>query len=105
MGKGTITAWEERPTSDGKAMMCFTEEAKGPSMFKLPKSTNESFAAQRQEQNPTHEVNSFPCSICGGNYYDLILYAHALSRRNGLRARCRTCDASITLLDEELDFI
>lgn len=74
-------------------------------MFKLPKSTNEGSAAQRQEQDSKHEVTSFPCSICGGRYYDLILYAQALSRRSSLRARCRTCQTSIALLDDVIDFI
>lgn len=74
-------------------------------MFKLPKSTNERPAVGGQEQNSKHEINAFLCSICGNNYYDLILYAHALSRRSGLRARCRTCKVSIALLNDEIKFI
>lgn len=74
-------------------------------MFKIPKPTNEHPAVQRQEQHSKHEVNSFLCSICGSNHYDLILYAQALSRRSGLAARCRTCTASTALFDNESDFI
>lgn len=73
-------------------------------MVKLPKSRNKRPALQRQEQHSKHEVNSFHCSICGSNHYDLILYAQALSRRSGLAARCRTCTASTRLFDDESDF-
>ncbi len=74
-------------------------------MFKLPRSTKEHPAVQRQRQYAKHKVHSFLCSICGSNRYDLILYAHARSGRSGLTARCRICTARIALFDDENDFI
>lgn len=71
----------------------------------LPKLTTERVSQHEREHHSTHTSNPFLCSVCESDQYDLVLYAHALSRRSGLAVRCRTCHASTTLFEEALETV
>ena len=71
-------------------------------LFKL---TTERVSQHQREHHSTHTSNPFLCSVCESDHYDLVLYAHALSRRSGLAVRCRTCHASTTLFEDALDTV